>query len=145
MPHATSFGLDWPFIPKRHEKKLAASSRQRSHGEGMTTYGIDAGPITLVNVFEVEPAKVEAFLAGWRQRAEFMSKQPGFRSFRLLRALSPDSRFQFVNIAEWDTVDALRVATAQPYFQESIRRSIEGHGVAAHPGIYRVAVEVTAR
>jgi hypothetical protein len=32
MPHATSFGLDWPFTPKRHEKKPAASSRRRSHG-----------------------------------------------------------------------------------------------------------------
>jgi hypothetical protein len=31
MPHATSFGLDWPFTPKRHEKKPAASSRRRSH------------------------------------------------------------------------------------------------------------------
>ena len=30
-PHVTSFGLDWPFTPKRRETKLAASSRQRSH------------------------------------------------------------------------------------------------------------------
>ena len=33
----------------------------------------------------------ESFLTGWRERAAFMSKQPGFRSFRLHRALSPDS------------------------------------------------------
>ena len=33
MPHATYFGLDWPFTPKRREKKLTASSRQRSHLE----------------------------------------------------------------------------------------------------------------
>src|SRR6478672_11857154 len=26
MPHATSCGLDWPFTPKRREKKLAASA-----------------------------------------------------------------------------------------------------------------------
>ena len=30
-PHATSSGLDWPFTPKRREKKPAASSRRRSH------------------------------------------------------------------------------------------------------------------
>lgn len=30
--HVTSYGLDWPFTPTRCEKKLAASSRQRSHG-----------------------------------------------------------------------------------------------------------------
>ena len=33
-PHATSSGLDWPFTAKRREKKLAASSRQRSHCRG---------------------------------------------------------------------------------------------------------------
>lgn len=31
MPHATSYGLDWPFTLKRREKKPAASSRRRSH------------------------------------------------------------------------------------------------------------------
>ena len=35
MPHATSSGPDWPVMPKRHEKKLAASSRQRSHSCGI--------------------------------------------------------------------------------------------------------------
>ena len=25
MPHATSYGLDWPFTPKRREKKPAAA------------------------------------------------------------------------------------------------------------------------
>ena len=29
--HATSYRLDWPFTPKRREKKPAASSRRRSH------------------------------------------------------------------------------------------------------------------
>ncbi|MDT5332963.1 MAG: hypothetical protein QOF31_4260 [Mycobacterium sp.] len=31
MPHATFCGLDWLFTRTRREKKLAASSRQRSH------------------------------------------------------------------------------------------------------------------
>ena len=35
MPHATYFGLDWPFTPKRREKKLTASSRQRSHPDAV--------------------------------------------------------------------------------------------------------------
>jgi len=50
----------------------------------MTTY--DEGPITLINVFEVEPEKLDAFIASWRERAELMSRQPGFRSLRLHRA-----------------------------------------------------------
>ena len=47
----------------------------------MTMHGIDTGPITFINVFEIDHDKVEPFLEGWRERAEFMSKQPGFRSF----------------------------------------------------------------
>jgi len=31
--------------------------------------------------FEIDHDKVEAFLQGWRDRAEFMSKQPGFGRF----------------------------------------------------------------
>ena len=104
---------------------------------------IDSGPITLINVFEIDPAELESFLGEWRNRAEFMSRQPGFRSFRLHRAVSPDAAFQLVNVAEWDSTDALRAATAQPEFQASVRRSLDEHEVTAHPGVYRVAVEVT--
>jgi hypothetical protein len=63
----------------------------------------DSGPITLINVFEIRPDDVEQFLQQWRERAEFLGRQPGFRSLRLHRALHPDSRFQLVNVAEWDS------------------------------------------
>ena len=68
----------------------------------------DGGPITLINVFEIRPDDVEQFLQHWRERAEFLGRQPGFRSLRLHRALNPDSRFQWVNVAEWDSAEALQ-------------------------------------
>jgi heme-degrading monooxygenase HmoA len=102
------------------------------------------GPVTFINVFEIDPAELDSFLVGWRERAEFMSKQPGFRSFRLHRALTPDTPFQLVNVAEWDSLDALRAATAQPFFQQSARRSIDEFDVTAHPAIYSIAVSITA-
>ena len=105
---------------------------------------MDTGPVTLINVFEIEPDKLESFLAGWRERATLMSKQPGFRSLRLHRALSPDFRFQLVNVAEWETADALHTATAQERFIEGVRRAGDETGVTAHPGLYQVAVEITA-
>jgi heme oxygenase (mycobilin-producing) len=101
-------------------------------------------PVTLVNTFEIDPDQADAFLAGWRERAEFMSRQPGFRSFRMHRALSPDARFQLVNVAEWDNADALRAATAQPEFQESVRRQMSEFEVTANPAVYRVALELNA-
>ena len=77
----------------------------------------DTGPITLINVFEISPDDVDMFLQEWQERAEFMGRQPGFRSLRLHRALSADSRFQLVNVAEWDSAQALQAAAAQDVFQ----------------------------
>jgi heme-degrading monooxygenase HmoA len=103
----------------------------------------DTGPITLINVFEIRPDDVEGFLQEWRERAQFLVKQPGFRSLRLHRALNPDSRFQLVNVAEWDSAGALKAATAQDFFQQSARRSTEEFAVAAHPAVYRLVIEAT--
>ncbi|HZA09043.1 antibiotic biosynthesis monooxygenase family protein [Mycobacterium sp.] len=100
-------------------------------------------PVTLINVFEIDPAHLEPFMASWRERAEFMSRQPGFRSFRLHRALSPRARFQLVNVAEWDSADALAAATAQEEFQASAQESVQRFGVTAHPGVYETADAIT--
>ena len=104
----------------------------------------DGGPITLINVFEIRVGDVEQFLLQWRERAEFLGRQPGFRSLRLHRALDPESRFQLVNVAEWDSAEALRAATAQDFFQLSAQRSVQDFAVTAHPAVYRVVIEATA-
>jgi heme-degrading monooxygenase HmoA len=104
----------------------------------------DAEPITLINVFEISPDDVEYFLPQWRERAQFLGRQPGFRSLRLHRALNPDSRFQLVNVAEWDSAQALRAATAHDYFQQSTQRSMHDFAVAANPALYRVVLEAAA-
>jgi heme-degrading monooxygenase HmoA len=104
----------------------------------------DTGPITLINVFEIRPDDVELFLQEWHARAQFLGRQPGFRSLRLHRALSPDSRFQLVNVAEWDSAEALHAATSQDFFQQSTQRSMHEFAVAAHPAVYRAVIEATA-
>ena len=104
----------------------------------------DAEPITLINVFEIRPDDVEQFLQEWRERAQFLGRQPGFRSLRLHRALTPESRFQLVNVAEWDSAQALDAATAQDFFKKSTQRSMQDFAVAAHPALYRVVIEATA-
>jgi heme-degrading monooxygenase HmoA len=104
----------------------------------------DAGPITLINVFEIRHDDVELFVQEWQERAQFLGRQPGFRSLRLHRALTPDSRFQLVNVAEWDSAEALNAATAQDFFQQSTHRSMQDFAVAAHPALYRIVIEATA-
>jgi hypothetical protein len=40
----------------------------------------DTEPTTLINVFEIRGDDAEPFLQEWRERAEFLRGQPGFRS-----------------------------------------------------------------
>jgi heme oxygenase (mycobilin-producing) len=74
-------------------------------------------PVILINAFEVPEGQDEAFIEGWERSRAFLSKQPGYLSTRLHRALVPDAEFRFVNIAQWESVDSFRAATAQPEFQ----------------------------
>jgi heme-degrading monooxygenase HmoA len=105
---------------------------------------MDTEPITLINVFEIDFDDVDQFLQQWQERAQFMGRQPGFRSLRLHRALNADSRFQLVNVAEWDSDEALQAATAQDFFQQSAQRSVQELAVTANPATYRVVIEATA-
>jgi heme-degrading monooxygenase HmoA len=100
--------------------------------------------ITLINVFEIDATDVDQFLRDWRERARFMSRQPGFRSLRLHRAIAADVRFQVVNVAEWDSTEALQAAASQEFFQQSAQQSVQEFAVTAHPALYRVVVEATA-
>jgi heme-degrading monooxygenase HmoA len=100
-------------------------------------------PVTLINVFEVPAGHVETFIAQWRERAALMSTKPGFLDTRLHRALSSESRFQLVNVAHWESAEALRTASADPEFQRRARAAAGDPRVpiSANPAEYEVAVE----
>ncbi len=100
-------------------------------------------PVTLINVFEVPTEHVEVFIAQWRERAALMSTKPGFLDTRLHRAVSSQTRFQLVNVAHWESREALHAATADTEFQERISAVTANPRVPilAHPALYQVAVE----
>ena len=108
----------------------------------MTTHAADKEPVTFINVFEVDPDQLDDFIAGWKKRGEIMRNQPGFRSFHLHRARSPESSYQLVNVAQWDSVEALQAATRNEEFQASIREVTERFRVVAHPGVYTTVAAV---
>jgi quinol monooxygenase YgiN len=110
----------------------------------MTTPAPDNGPVTFINVFELDPDHLDDFIVGWKERGEIMRKQPGFRSFHLHRALSPDSSFQLINVAQWDSVEALQAAAQNEEFQASIRDAAKRFGAVAHPGVYTTVKAVSA-
>ena len=97
------------------------------------------GPVTLINVFEVPVEQAETFLAQWRERAQGMSTQPGFRDAVMYRALSSDTRFQFVNVSRWDSREAHQQATARPEFQAEVHAVTQDpqQHVAANPALYQ--------
>jgi heme-degrading monooxygenase HmoA len=92
----------------------------------------------LINPFEVADAVADdQFLAGWQRAAEYMRSQPGFVGTRLHRATSPDAKFRFVNVAEWQSPVAFRAAVTSEEF-----RRIAGNGPAGFPALYEVALEL---
>src|SRR6266542_570531 len=53
-------------------------------------------------------------------------------------------RFQLVNVAHWDSAEAVQAAQADPEFQQRVNAAIADPQVrfAAHPALYRVVAEV---
>jgi heme-degrading monooxygenase HmoA len=98
-------------------------------------------PVTLINVFEVPAEHVNAFADQWRERAKIMSAAPGFRDSRLHQAISAQARFQFINVAHWDSHEAWEAAASNPQFQARIRALDSAVLVGANPALYRPVVE----
>ena len=72
----------------------------------------------LINPFEVpEDTDDGRFLEGWGRAADYMRTRPGFVGSRLHRAVSPDPRFRFVNVAEWASPQDFRAAVTSREFQ----------------------------
>ena len=76
--------------------------------------------IVLINPFEVPPATTdEQFLAGWQRAADHLRSQRGFLGTWLHRAISPDPRFRFINVAHWESPEAFRAAVGTDEFRRS--------------------------
>lgn len=90
--------------------------------------------VILINPFEVSAGtNDDEFLRGWERAAEYMRRQPGFVSTRLHRALSPDARFGFVNLAEWESPQAFQAAVSSEEFREIAKGAGPGS-----PALYEV-------
>ena len=73
------------------------------------------GPIVLANTFVVPTDKAESFLAHFTKQAEFMSSQPGFVSLQMHRGTAGSQLF--MNIAIWESTEALANALGTPEFR----------------------------
>jgi len=79
---------------------------------------IDACPVVLVNLFTLDRADEPAFLAAWKDDAGFMTRQPGFISTQLHRAIGENATF--LNYAVWESTARFRAAFTHPEFQAKL-------------------------
>ena len=89
--------------------------------------------VILINPFEVSPEKDDEFLQGWEGAAEYLRQQRGFISTRLHRALSPEARFRFINVAEWESPQDFQAAVGN----EQFRRMAAG-AAPNYPALFEV-------
>jgi heme-degrading monooxygenase HmoA len=100
----------------------------------MANIRIDAQPLTQITVIEVEPDRSEDALGILRERARFMSSQPGFISVSLHRSLD---RRRIVNYVQWQSRDLLQAAHESPEFRKAWQRFDELTD-AIEPSLYEV-------
>ncbi|MGO8763089.1 MAG: antibiotic biosynthesis monooxygenase family protein [Desulfobaccales bacterium] len=93
-------------------------------------------PVILINPFEVPKGKHVECLIFWDKAAEYLRRQPGFISARLHRALSPETKFHFINVAEWESAEHFHAAVDSQEFQQLIEpyREVCPH----YPGLYEI-------
>jgi heme-degrading monooxygenase HmoA len=76
--------------------------------------GIAAAPVVLINLFTVDPADEAGFLDAFRRLLPIITKQPGFISMQLHRALGESPTY--LNYVVWESTETVRAAFAHPEF-----------------------------
>jgi heme-degrading monooxygenase HmoA len=78
-----------------------------------------AGPVILINRFNVEPDEVDQFLKQWAAGSAIMKRQPGFISAQLHRGIAGSC--VFLIYAVWESTEHYKHAFNNPEFQSSIK------------------------
>ena len=93
-------------------------------------------PVVLINVFEVSSGREKDFLEWWQHCSEALQQEPGFIDAKLHRNLKASARFQFINIAHWETAEALERARIKN--KDVLQAIAVEKGI---PGLYEIALQ----
>lgn len=80
--------------------------------------GDDVKSVVLLNIFTLDAADEDAFLAAWRADGAFMKQQPGFISAQLHRAVGES--VVYMNYAVWESCGHFRAAFMHPEFRAKL-------------------------
>ena len=90
----------------------------------------DTGPVVLINRFNVAPEDTERLLQAWAEDAAFMKQRPGYISTQLYRGIAGSTIF--INVAVWESAQALARAFGSPEFQARTARYPDSAVAAPH-------------
>ena len=95
--------------------------------------------VTLINVFLVPKGKEDEFVKWWQDVKSSITKQPGFISGKFHRSVKLDSRYNFINVALWESEELYWKAyekSATP-----MKGKLDHLGVEMTPALYTVAFD----
>lgn len=95
--------------------------------------------VTLINVFSVPQGKEHEFVKWWQDVKTNITMEKGFISGTFHRSIRPDSRYNFINVAEWESEEVYWKA-----YEKSVtpmKAKLEQLGVEMVPALYQVAFE----
>ena len=98
------------------------------------------GGVTLINSFVVLKGREGVFQALWAETSGYFRAQPGYVSLRLHRALSPDAKYRFVNVASWASSAQFQAAHQTDEFRRLVSQPAWAE-FSSSPALYEVAAE----
>ena len=66
--------------------------------------------VTFINLFQVADGRDTEFLALWQRVNDYLRAKPGYVEEKLHRAVLPDARYRYANIAIWASQEAWQAA-----------------------------------
>ncbi|MBW4599312.1 MAG: antibiotic biosynthesis monooxygenase [Calothrix sp. FI2-JRJ7] len=95
-----------------------------------------ASSVVLINVFTVPQGKEDEFIKIWNETGQFLKNASGFIDAKLHRSLDANARFQFINVAHWESVEAYEAAISEHQPKEKQVAWLE-----ANPALYTVEAQ----
>jgi heme-degrading monooxygenase HmoA len=74
--------------------------------------------VTLINIFEIPAGDEDAFIAAWERTRDYLAKLPAHIRTALHQSLH-DTRFRFVNVAQWTSEEEFNAAVSSEGFREA--------------------------
>lgn len=95
--------------------------------------------VTLINLFSVPKDKEDDFVKWWQEVKGSITKQPGFISGKFHKSITPNSKFNFINVAVWESEEIYWKA-----YEKSVtpmKAKLAQLGVEMVPALYNVVFE----